>query len=908
MDRARLAPGEAAQALRVGGIEVMKEHTGDGTEIRCRCRDHQDPEGHLYVNAVTGAAFCHRCGLRTNLWALCGHQASLPLEQALRIEVLSAAAAYYHARLSEEAHRYLVEQRGLSPEVLDRFQVGWAGGGLLRHLVHEKGFALEACVATGVLRQDERGARDFYYDRIVFPNTVGGRVVHLSGRVLGEGKPKWLHLPGEIEYPFNADALRQPDCPWLEGIVDVLSAACWDMHAAAGLGTHVKEAWTAMVPEANRIIVALDGDGAGSRGSLTVAAALGERVRIATLPAGKDPNDLLVEGRREEFEACLRDAVDLLTFRIGQIPAHSPRTELPRLLGDVLKEIAARDPASAEAYLGVVKERFCLRSEEMRAYRQLVKQQRAAASKDSRADSGAGDWAYAATFDGLVDLAEDDGEPAFMLLDGDGRLQVAETAVRDERRLVPPPAEKIPWLLPRAAEVLRHHEEDSDGGLYDDLVVYHRGISELPGDYWYEFLALWVLHTYLLEHLNYSPELCLFAVPARGKSRTGKAIVYVSYRGIHVVSLREAYILRYASDFGGTIFFDIRSLWQKALREGSDDILLCRFERGLKVPRVQYPDRGPHQDTVYFDVFGPTVIGTNDPVHHILETRAVTIVMPEATRRFEQDVTPGAARPLRERLVAFRARRLRGVLPEAGKPAAGRLGDIMRPLRQIVRLVRPDREGAFLSFIQGLQQERLADRADSLEGALLRILDGLRDRVADGLLPVRLVTQAVNEGRSERDQIPAPRVGMKLRSLGFGKGGRDREGMLVRWNEDVLARNMMSYGLRDSTRSAHSTQPPPATPGDGPTGAQHVECEECADLEGAAGGSGAHVPPVVPASGLSPDEPPARPSQPCFACGGRRFWRHKSGGGWNCATCHPLASEDVVAERLEVGGEETTHV
>ena len=386
-DRA-LTPGEAVARLRTAGITIIKERTGDGTEIQCRCPGHPDPDGHLYVNAVTGAAFCQKCKQRTNLWALCGESASLPPEEVLRHEILAATAAYYHSHLTEEARRYLVKERCLLPKVLDRFQVGWADGGLRRHLLEEKGFSSEACVAAGVLKQDDHGLRDFFYHRIIFPNTVGGRVVHLSGRRIDGGKPKWMHLPGEIAYPFNADALREPDCIWTEGILDVLSAACWDIPAAAGLGTHAKPEWVALVPSENRVIVTLDGDTAGSSGSLTVAELLGDRARIASLPAGKDPNDLLVEGRREEFEACVRQAVDLLTFRINQIPVDTPRTELPHLLGEVLKQIAAADPASAEAYLGVIQGRFCLKREEVIAYRKMTKGLRASAQRVALLQAG----------------------------------------------------------------------------------------------------------------------------------------------------------------------------------------------------------------------------------------------------------------------------------------------------------------------------------------------------------------------------------------------------------------------------------------------------------------------------------------------------------------------------------------
>lgn len=91
------------------------------------------------MNAVTAAVFCQKCKIRTDLRALCGESPPTAPEEAQRYEILAAAAAYYHVVLSEEARRYPIEERCLPPEVLDRFRVGWANGGLRKHLLGELG-------------------------------------------------------------------------------------------------------------------------------------------------------------------------------------------------------------------------------------------------------------------------------------------------------------------------------------------------------------------------------------------------------------------------------------------------------------------------------------------------------------------------------------------------------------------------------------------------------------------------------------------------------------------------------------------------------------------------------------------------------------------------------------------------
>lgn len=137
---------------------------------------------------------------------------------------------------------------------------------------------------------------------------------------------------------------------------------------------------------------------------------------------------------------------------------------------------------------------------------------------------------YTAQFDGLVDLVEDNGAVAF-LVKTDAQLQVCSQVERDGTLYLPPPKDQIPWVLPRGEEVLRHYQADTDAVLYDDLLSYHKGISELPHEDDYDLLASWDIHTYLLEQFQYTPILWLFAVPERGKSRTGKGIIYVAYRG-----------------------------------------------------------------------------------------------------------------------------------------------------------------------------------------------------------------------------------------------------------------------------------------------------------------------------------------------------------------------------------------
>lgn len=309
-----------------------------------------------------------------------------------------------------------------------------------------------------------------------------------------------------------------------------------------------------------------------------------------------------------------------------------------------------------------------------------------------------------------------------------------------------------------------------------------------------------------MEAVQYSPIICLFAVPERGKSRTGKGMIHVAYRGIHVESLRDAYLVRVAHDLRASLFFDVKDIWQKAEKNGSEDILLHRFEKGAKVPRVLFPDRGAHRDIVYYSIFGPTIIGTNEGVHRILETRAVHINMPETSKRFENDVTPELSLPLKERLVAFRARHLGETLADIPKPAAGRLGDILKPLQQIIRLVKPEREPSFLRLIRQIESEKLIEKADSLEAQILAVLIGLEEQVERGMLPVKRITDAFNEGKPEKGQVTYQRIGRRLSAMGFKKARAGDGASAIIWDEENIGRMREAFGLRKTSETSDRSE------------------------------------------------------------------------------------------------------
>lgn len=413
---------------------------------------------------------------------------------------------------------------------------------------------------------------------------------------------------------------------------------------------------------------------------------------------------------------------------------------------------------------------------------------------------------------------DDDGNRVYICRLDDGTLNTASSVVgpyRGETVLHTPPPE-LPWPLPRASAILEHFPDVQQPSwaahLLTDLEQWHRDASDLARPEAYLLLALYDMLTYVIEQSDYMAIILLEGEAERGKSRTGCGVVCVSRHGMHLEGLRESHFIRDASDRQATLFIDLMNAWATAVRQGCEDVLLGRWERGGVVPRVLYPDRGPFADTVYYHVYGPTIVATNEPVHRILGTRALRIDMPLSNRTFSGRLRPEAALPLVERLMAWRAYMVSKPLVGSDPPTDGRLGDILRPLHQVLLTVAPTRAAEFEQIVQWQTERRTDEHAAAEEAEVVRVL--LACSSNHGYVYVHNVWEAYNHSAPD-DEKRSPRwIGGKLRRLGCvveRVGHQNRTA--VRWDGDLFARLAQRHGLPqsgdrgDTSHASHASRP-----------------------------------------------------------------------------------------------------
>ncbi|MDN3523402.1 DNA primase [Halomonas ramblicola] len=263
------------------------------------------------------------------------------------VNLLELSASFFRERLkmpeAQGARAYL-EGRGLAPEVIETFGIGYAPDGwegLKRHL-SERGIAEAVQVEYGLLVHREESGRtyDRFRDRVMFPiRDIKGRTIGFGGRVLGDAKPKYLNSPETPVFHkgrelYGLYEARQADhrlerVVIVEGYMDVVALAQFGIrNAVATLGTSTSEEHLSRLFRlVGEVVFCFDGDRAGrqaaARALETVLPLMidGRQARFLFLPEGEDPDTLVRREGPEAFQDRITCASPLSEFLFDQAAA-----------------------------------------------------------------------------------------------------------------------------------------------------------------------------------------------------------------------------------------------------------------------------------------------------------------------------------------------------------------------------------------------------------------------------------------------------------------------------------------------------------------------------------------------------------------------------------------------------------
>ena len=270
------------------------------------------------------------------------------------------AARFFYDQLSlpcgEIARQYL-KKRDISPAMVTRFGIGCAPDtwdSLVSEML-KKGYTKPELLDAGLARaskKDNGSIYDTFRNRLMFPVIdVRGSVIGFSGRILGDGEPKYMNSPETLVFNkshnlFAMNLAKKSKMGYIilsEGNIDVVS-----LHQA-GLDCAVASLGTSLTPEQARLIsryvsevvIAYDGDAAGQKASqraISILQKLDIKVRVLRLTGAKDPDEYIKKFGAVAFENLLSRSENHIEYRFSDITTkHDITTEEGRIA--FLKEI-----------------------------------------------------------------------------------------------------------------------------------------------------------------------------------------------------------------------------------------------------------------------------------------------------------------------------------------------------------------------------------------------------------------------------------------------------------------------------------------------------------------------------------------------------------------------------------------
>lgn len=303
-----------------------------------------------YENYSFGEALSHladRAGIQLPRIEYSSEAREKAKQRETLLEINRQAAQYFYYQLRRESgqigYRYLTD-RGLSDETIRKFGLGYSDkfSDDLYKFLKGKGYGDDQLRDSGLFNVDERhGMYDKFWNRVIFPiMDVNNRVIGFGGRVMGDGKPKYLNSPetkifdkSRNLYGLNvARTSRKPYLILCEGYMDVIS-----MHqsgftnAVASLGTSLTSGHASLLKRyTQEVLLLYDSDEAGVKAALRAIPILREagiNSRVVDLKPHKDPDEFIKTEGAEVFQQRLDQARDSFMFRVSVSEKDFPMEE-----------------------------------------------------------------------------------------------------------------------------------------------------------------------------------------------------------------------------------------------------------------------------------------------------------------------------------------------------------------------------------------------------------------------------------------------------------------------------------------------------------------------------------------------------------------------------------------------------
>ena len=249
------------------------------------------------------------------------------------------AAAFFYSQLSTPAGRAACEymvKRQISPVTAKNFGLGCAPDtwSSLTDAMRLKGYSDGELLDAGLAKRGKSGGiYDAFRNRLMFPVIdVTGKVIGFSGRILGDGEPKYLNSPETAVFSksrnlFAMNLAKKSKSGYIilsEGNIDVVSLyqAGFDS-AVASLGTSLTREQASLIQRyTSQVIIAYDNDTAGikaSKRAIEIFEKLDVKVRVLRMTGAKDPDEFIKQKGAGAFRNLLEASEDQVDYRLNAV-------------------------------------------------------------------------------------------------------------------------------------------------------------------------------------------------------------------------------------------------------------------------------------------------------------------------------------------------------------------------------------------------------------------------------------------------------------------------------------------------------------------------------------------------------------------------------------------------------------
>lgn len=422
--------------------------TKKGRNFVCLCPFHNDTKPSLLVSPDKGIAYCFPCQKGGDIFSFYQQIEGVDFPEALKDlaekagvelprnrefskgpkkdekdrmrECLQEALNFYVAqRKSHEGAQNYLKERKLTPDLIEKFGVGFAPDSFdatYSHLL-KQGFSRSEILQAGLAIQKDLGGMsmsgpegseqasrmyDRFRNRIMFPiRDHHGNMIGFGGRTLGNDDAKYINSPDGPLYNKSValfglsnakEEIRQKKSVILvEGYFDVI--ACHRVgieNVVAVSGTALTEQHvTILKRNADRICLLLDADRAGEEAAeraFMLAKKQDLDVRSIILPMGKDPDEAAQHEPEKLQEACASGGVPYLDVVMSTLNERNldKRTKVQRLLPllNVIPSAVEKDEALQKAAASLGTTVIALSDDLKRVDEKLVQQETTELNKE----------------------------------------------------------------------------------------------------------------------------------------------------------------------------------------------------------------------------------------------------------------------------------------------------------------------------------------------------------------------------------------------------------------------------------------------------------------------------------------------------------------------------------------------